>query len=522
MDSKLMNVYGTKNLTFDQYPDEAWTFLSGDPDAQSDSVKAMWATVPWLYQGVNIISQSAGELPIALYKGKRELTSSEDWNDPTGYLPDISKLLRKLSASLVLEGCAYLYREQAANVSAVKNLRFWNPLSVKLNGTQTKAQRRLIFNRSVDGSTTQYTDEQVIYVWPDDGYTEVGPPASSPAKAALAAAGVLANADRYVSAYWQRGAVKAMMLAVEGNPPQAEKDKLTDWWKSITGGVKKAFSVFAINAKAVTPVVIGEGLAGLQNTALTVEKREDVSTALGIPQSILFSTSAGGLGGAGVVTQDQVKFYEMTVIPLARLIIGALNSQQLERQGYHLVLNENEMAMYQEDESARASALNQMVTALDDPAKFLLAADIVGYEIDDITRAKIEAAALAKAGRAAEMAERLQPATPEPVAEAQPDPEDEPEAEKALSPAALADLKRWSRRAVKIGASAPFTSAAIPEEMQTAIRSRLDTAGDRPAILAVFDDYISEAETPAAPDNSAAIRELAEAIKAAAMVEHAE
>jgi hypothetical protein len=75
------NVYGNKSITFDQYPNEAWDFLSGDPDGDSDSVKKMWEAVPWLFAGVNIISQSAAEIPLALYRGNREVTSSEDWQD---------------------------------------------------------------------------------------------------------------------------------------------------------------------------------------------------------------------------------------------------------------------------------------------------------------------------------------------------------------------------------------------------------------------------------------------------------
>jgi len=232
------NVYGTKSIIFDQYPDSAWDFVSGDPNAKSESIKEMWASVPWLYAGVNIISQTAAEIPIALYRGNTEVASNEDWQDPTGYLPDISKLMRKISASLVLEGQGYLFRDDAATVRATKRLIFWNPTTVKLNNKLTKSQRKLYFDRTVDGKTVTYTDEQVIYFWPDDGYTEVGPPASSPAKAALSAAGVLYNADEYVKAYFDRGAVRAMMLAVEGTPNADDKKKLADWWKTITGGVK--------------------------------------------------------------------------------------------------------------------------------------------------------------------------------------------------------------------------------------------------------------------------------------------
>jgi phage portal protein BeeE len=480
------NVYGTKSITFDQYPDEAWDFVSGDPGGLSDSVKEMWANVPWLYAGVNIISQSAAEIPVALYRGKEEITSSEDWQDPTGYLPDWGKLCRKMAASLTLEGQGYLFRDQAATVRATKKLVFWNPTTVQVNWKKTKATNSLWFTRTVNGKSDDYDTQQVIYFWPDDGYTEVGPPASSPAKAALAAAGVLYNADKYVSAYWERGAVRATILGVKGAPNDGEKKKLETWWKSITGGVRKAFNVFAMNADVVTPTIVGDGLEGLQNTALTNEKREDISTALGVPQSILFSTNAGGLGGAGVVTGDRVNLYELTVIPLVKLICATLNEQQFKDTGYRLVVNENEMPMYQEDESARATALNSMITALQNPEQFLLASDIIGFEIDDETRAKIEALISKKDQNREALAEQMKPAETPPSAPVQ-DEQDEPDDDEAMQKAYAPDVARWRRKALKHGGAVDFVSDTIPAELHAKISERLRSCVTPDEIKAAFD-----------------------------------
>jgi phage portal protein BeeE len=505
---QMMNAYGTKSITFDQYPDEAWDFLSGDPDGNAESVQKMWASVPWLYQGINIISQSCAEIPLALYRGETEITSSEDWKDPTGYMPDIGKLMRKISASIVLEGQGYLFRDQAKTIRATKRLIFWNPTTVKVNWELT-TRDRIVFDRRVNGKYETYADDQVMYFWLDDGYTELGPPASSPAKAALAAAGVLYNADEYISAYWKRGAVKATMLAIKGNLVPGEADKLKHWWSSITGGVKKAFQVFTFNADSVTPTVIGEGLAGLENTALTNEKREDISTALGVPQSILFSTNAGGLGGAGVVSGDRVNLYELTVIPLVRLIVGVLNEQQLKDTGYRLVVNENEMAMYQEDEAARAQSLSAMITALGSPEEFLLAADIIGFEIDDETRAKVVALIAGKQERAAVVREQMKPSetVTEPMAEpmAEDDTEDIPEPAKYID-----DLNRWRRKALKAGGDVSFTSVLIPADIMSAIRLALKDAHTPEEIKAAF---VSEDK----PDAIDPILQLAEAIKAASL-----
>lgn len=380
----LTNVFGTKSITLDQYPPEAWDWLAGDPDgADSADVKTLSDAVPWLYRGLNILVQAVASVPVCMVKGKKDVgyLGDPDINTPFPYMEDLPALLRHISASVILEGYGYLFRDNARSIQATKKLWYWNPLSVKFDDRATKDSKILTFRRRVDGQDTQYTSKEVIYFWPEDVYVEVGPPHSSPAKAALCASGVLYNIDQYVAAYFKRGAVKAMMLAVKGNPPQDEKNKFLKWWREQTGGIKKAFNTFILNAESVTPTVVGDGLEGLQDTELTKEKREDISTALGIPQSILFSSQAGGLGGAGVMSEDTFRFYNMTVVPLAHFLADTLNKQQFADTGYQLQVREEEMDVFQEDENARATAVSTTVNALADPEKYLIAAAIQGVEI---------------------------------------------------------------------------------------------------------------------------------------------
>ena len=67
-------------------------------------------------------------------------------------------------------------------------------------------------------------------------------------------------------------------------------------------GIKNSFSSAVVNADAVTPVVIGEGLAELSNATLTGEKRQDIAQAFGIPMTMMFSESARGLGCGAVAS----------------------------------------------------------------------------------------------------------------------------------------------------------------------------------------------------------------------------
>ena len=491
----LTNVYGTKSITLDQYPPEAWDFLEGDADGiDVASIRMLAEAVPWLFRGLNILVQAVASVPMCLTKGKKDAGYlGGEIQSPFPFVDDLPVLVRRISASLILEGRGYLFRDQAKTVQATKKLWYWNPLSVTFDAKKTEANKIISFIRKHGSVKEDYTSKEVIYFWPEDVYVEIGPPTSSPAKAALSAAGVLYGVDQYVSAYFKRGAIKAMMLAVKGTPSADQKTELQKWWKDITGGVRKAFSVFAINADSVTPTVIGDGLEGLQDSSLTQEKREDISTALGIPQTILFSTGAGGIGGGGVMSEDTQRFYQQTVVPLARFICDTLNQQQFKGLDYRLDVREKEMPLFQEDEGARAEALGSLVTALADPEKFLLAASIQGYDLSEEAKKQIEALIAKKEDNARILQEQMNP-KPEIPSSSDTTPPD-------MSAPAKEDMARLRRKALKnIGKEFSFESDCIPN--LSAIMAQLKTCKTEAEVKTVFETSETVSPVPIfeAPD----------------------
>ena len=65
---------GTKSITLDQYPDEAWTWLTGQPDSGQSGIKEYFKAVPWLFRGVNLRADAVSTMPFTIYSGKRSLT----------------------------------------------------------------------------------------------------------------------------------------------------------------------------------------------------------------------------------------------------------------------------------------------------------------------------------------------------------------------------------------------------------------------------------------------------------------
>lgn len=480
------NVHGTKSIDFPQYPDSAWTFLSGAPEGEN-TVKEMTKAVPWLNRGLGVLVQSASEVPICLMKGDVEqgYLGDSELKSPFNYTEDLPLLIKKWFASVVLEGYAYGFRDMA-RMKAVspgiktKKIWYWSPLTVTFDAQKTLREKQLYFKRSVQNQQDEFTDKDVIYFWPPDPYVEVGPPTSSPAKAALAAAGVLYNIDKYVARYFDKGAVRAYIFSKEGGmPEEAETNKILKKMTDAVTGVGKAFkAIFMSNEVKVE--TIGDGLEGLQDSELTKEKREDISTALGVPQSILWSTEAGGLGGSGVTQEDTFRLFRMTVVPLVRFIVDTLNKQQLKDTGYSLVVREQDMDVFQEDETARAGAVASLVSSIEKPDEFLIAADILGYDLTDEQISDIEALAEERKKQAEEIQNNMNPKET---------PKEELSEETGDLPVTEKRLATWRRFTLKRGRESvsKFDTNGIPEDVVKSVISRVEQSTNEDELKAAFD-----------------------------------
>jgi len=450
---------GTKAVAIDELPPEAWTFFSGGQDVDPiRQLKEYWKTVPWLWRAVQLRAQALSALPFAIVgRGGEDVDTSADYSNVLGFLPDPVSLLYLIEAALTLLGRAYLFREK--NRVRTLDLRYLLPTSVT---PEMNEQTGLTgFIRLLRHGKKPLAVDDVVYFWQPDPFVELGPPTGSPGQAALKAAGALYNIDVFANLFFSRGAIKATLLTVEGNPRDSEKEKLEAWWRRFITGVKNAFAAKVISA-AVKPVILGEGMSELSDTEFTKEKREDIATAIGVPQTMLWSTAATGLGGGSVVTSDNLAFYRDTVVPESEFVASVLNSQLLDDLGYHLDFRPETLDVFQADENERAAAWSFYVTA---GMKQSVATQILGIELP----AGMEYADLD---------------TSVPVAPAIPQ-------EQLFSKAISDDLRKWesiARRRFRDNGSAnyDFVSQYIPSDVNESIKAALAGATTEEEVKAAF------------------------------------
>ena len=348
----------------------------------------------FLYRCVDVRANAISALPWAIYRGETELASNDADMLPEelAFLGDIVTLLYRTEVALCLDSRAYWLKLR--NRVRLLNLQWLDPSTMEPVWTP---QGIGAFKRKANANTTQLPAGDVVYIWLKG--TSETEPRIAPARAALNAANVLISMDAFVKAFFDRGAIKGTILQVEGNPPKAEKEKLRDWWKRTFGGGSRTAWEAEVVSSAVTPIVIGEGVAELGNSPLTVEKREDIATAMGVPHSLVLSNASN----FATSEADRLNFYDQTVLPSATLIQKQVNEQLFMPLGLRFEFLPDSLPVYQADEQKQATAFASYVGAGIKPSIVaqMLAMELPeGIEFDDLDPEPQPVELVAEAGNA--------------------------------------------------------------------------------------------------------------------------
>ena len=460
---------------------DAWVNMFGTQGKVNDA--RLYQTVAILNRCIRMRSDAAAHIPFALRKGKTDVTTSDDWVDPKGIMPNPRRLLRQLECALLFTNAAYAWKNPN-QYGITKGLQFFSPQTTQPMFNESTGE--LLYYIRPD---RQYSPDEVMSVWYQDGITEVGPSAATIVGAASAAAGVLHYLDQFAQSYFQRGAIKVTILGVPQGTSKESRDEVEGFFNRALTGIRNAFAVKAINADAIKPTVIGDGIEALANNTLTVQEREDIATAFGVPMSMVMSNAAN----YATAQQDERNLIQWAVLPDCELIAEALTEQVYGKWGYTFEFRPETMDSFQEDEVNRAGAYAQYVGSGMKPST---AAQIVGIEMPaDMEYSDLD---------------------PEPEPEPEPIPaalapfagQDNPPAEpmieepvKRLTPEIIKELNIWqwkAAKALKAGqpADCEFTLEHIDPARATIIHAALQGAQTEADIKAIFEREQSTTSDP--------------------------
>ena len=358
---------GQKSITLDRWQASEWRNLFGDYFGAT-SVNEYYATVAFLFRCVTLRAGAVASLPWRLLDDRGEIVARYDDMADMAWLDDLPELINLAEAALCLSSRAYFYKERNRS-NRVLSLKWWSPVAVE--PVWDTYQGLVGFRRHVAGSHLYTPDNLVWLHLPNPLHeTEPGP---SPAQAAATDAGVLYSTDAFTKAFFDRGAIRATLLTVDGNPSPEDRQRLKSWWGRAVSGVKNAFTT-EVFSSAVNPVQVGEGIQELANTALTTEKREGICVAMGVPLSLVMANAAN----YATAQVDERGFYTRTVIPAAQMIERRLNRQLFAEMNLRFQFTPQTLDIFREDEEQRSTAYVNYVNA---GMKQSVAAEMLGLDL---------------------------------------------------------------------------------------------------------------------------------------------
>jgi HK97 family phage portal protein len=495
----------TKNLTFPNYPDSAWEFITGDPIVtDNNKERELYGRVAAVYRVANMTADTIANIPFAVLDNRGEIVDqSEDWQNVVGFMDNPRELLRLWRLSLFMTGSAYGFMEGNRQV---RNLRYIVPTSIS---PIIDAEYGLTgFHRTVGNATRHYTlkDNRIFWMFRQDHTTEVAPSQNTEMRALMAAAGVLYYSDYYVENFFQRGGIKPSLLFVQGSPTREDRERIEHVWDKISRGFYKYLGK-VFNAETMTVQTIGDGIENMSKTELHDSKVADVAMAAGLPLSLLLANSAN----YATARIEKQTWLRDTITPWAEWFAEEMNKKLFKPLGYQFEFHFEAKTEMQEEERERAYAF-QAYSAAGIPLS--VAAQIVGVDLP--------------AGMEYEQLDAMRVITQSgpimvPSEDTDSSPSDPPnpgEQSKSVEPYTidqLNELDLWRRlalRNMKRGKPVdfPFVCKSLDEERAGRIRSAL-------AGCQTFDDIKAVFEVEGSEDEPGELQELINAINNAAELE---
>lgn len=362
-DIKMTTVNGVKSIPIRNMPPEAWTSVFGDPT--DGNVYDLAKHVPWLYRGINVIAEAIVNLP-----------RDDDALEYANVKIDFATILNELVGDYLLAGAMFACMEENA-MGGNRTMRRFHPKTIKLI---TDATEGLVgFERNLrDNQKYFYEVGELAHAWIPSRTSEIAI-GDAPATAAIRASGLLSSIDEHAVKYFEAGAINPTIAKIEDFQayPESEQERTKSILDRLFGRGNQTAHRIAPVGTNIEFETIGSPMSELAVPELTTAKREDISTALGIPQSLLFSNATN----FATAQQDNRHFYEKTIIPLARKIESMFN-RYFDHYGIdgELIFREQQLEVFQTDEAMRSGSLLNLVNV---GMPLTLAMEVLGYDLTD-------------------------------------------------------------------------------------------------------------------------------------------
>ncbi|HUT21374.1 MAG TPA: phage portal protein [Anaerolineae bacterium] len=308
------------------------------------SVTSAFAAVSWMFRCVNLRADTLSGLPRKFYR----LDSDEPVDQPAPYQDvDLDRLLWLTEAARCLWGVAYWERDPL--------LHWLNPSTMTVDVQDSELQG---FHQSGVGKRqTEWAPDELVYLPLFNPVDDIGP-GVAPAAVALRAAGLSKALLQWPEAFFQHGAIPAVLLSTDQTiqPDDPELKRIGAFWRRLFGGVTHAWET-AVLGKGLKPTILSAPVKDLAIPELSDEVREDLSACFGIPITMLQQAAAN----YATAREDRQAYHKDTNFPEAKRICAAVNQQLWKPLGYEFKFLFHEVEAIQQDEVEKSAGISSLM-----------------------------------------------------------------------------------------------------------------------------------------------------------------
>ena len=345
-----------KSIALENLHEHLGRYMTGEFLAQ----EMAYAEVAWFRAALDHRANAFSNVPFDLLDRSGNVIANEsDYEEALGddaYL-NIFPVLPALVTDLDMYGAAYATFE--ANDFGLNGAwRRLHPASIR-PWHDTVTGELLYFNRTIGGrqQRIELDDENFFWLWMPERSRE-NYPGEGVGRSAIRAATTINNTDIFQSAFFKNGALNPTILQIKdwATTDSAEKERVGNVLSRLMSGVRNAFKIVPLDGD-VKVMSLMQNLKDMAMMELTMQQRENISTATGVPHSMLFSNAAN----YATAQQDDFNFYDKTIVPFAvRIPEMQLNERFFRRLGYRLKYRKERLEVYQRLEVEKVDKLVQL------------------------------------------------------------------------------------------------------------------------------------------------------------------
>src|SRR3990172_6861706 len=437
--------------------------------------------VPLVFRAINLRCNDLASVPIHVYSGDTEL------EDCWPFEQDLSDLIWMTEAAMLLKGAGFWLKSR--NRVALKGAQWLNPFTVQVEmpmGTEPIPEN-IIFRQFVNGRQFgPWSTDEVAYFKEFHPTDDIGPGISATA-VALGNAKLMDYITRFAGQFFAGGAMPVTTLGLPEQTTEDERKHAEGFFKRQMRGIANAFRVLAVRGD-VKLVTITPPLKDLAMPELKDQALSSVAWAFGMSETML--RDAANFATAGV---HDLQYWQNTIRPRCPKYQNVINNQFLRGTDIRVEFAPDEMDVFQEDETRRATSLQSLVNS---KLPLRLAMEILGYDLTEEQWAMLAE----DEQRRQETAERIQ-------GQIQAGQQDQ-EADRLQQQRDMADrqreedLRKWQRLVLrrlsegKAHKVTEFKSPHIPAGLHAAISARLEGVQDEVSVRAIFANAMSVKGVP--------------------------